>query len=833
MSRLFIAEKPSVGRAIADVLGIASKEKSHIKCKNGDVVTWAFGHLLELADPSCYSGVGKAWKKEVLPIIPEVWKSNPRKDVLHQLNAIGLLLKEFRHVIHAGDPDREGQYLVDEILEYFLFTGKVERILLSALDRASVLKALDGIRPNTEFWSLKDAARARSYSDWLFGMNGTRAMTLQAKECGFIFDKEVLSLGRVQTPTLALVVERDRMIENFRAESYLTITCDLKHSSEIFKGVYVPKVSELDPKNSRFNDEKRAKEIAEILSGSVGRVVEVKREQKTRSVPLPHCLSSLQKELSASEGMTAQQTLDAAQTLYERRLTTYPRTDCQYLPEEQLENVERILSALSEIPELKDVAEHADKGLVGPVWDTEKVTAHHAIIPTGEPLPEDLDKRTMAAYRAIALAYCLQFYAPCEYESQKITFDVQGLCVEARGRVVTSAGWTAYKADLSDDEKKKAKEEDQHLPDVKEGHMVPCKSATVQKKKTSAPKRFTEGTLIEAMANIHKYLSNEEKDAKSVLKETEGIGTEATRAGIIEKLKNYDLLTVQKKSLISTERARVLVDHSPQLLTDPITTAQWETSLKNIVNKQLTFEAFLKEQEALIPTLVCDIFEQKFEPRYVCGECGGPILQFYSTAKEKMYWVCKNHDEWRWLGPTDAEPILPDTENEVEGEFLCPHCNQPLQKQFVKSKGCRQWICRNHETAKWFGACSQEPELRVIEPDAPQTEFKCPDCGAFLEKHFVRSRNAKMWVCKNHDEWKWFGNADTAPDFSEKTSQKSEYQCPVCKLPLFRREKKYEDGEVKVYWACFEKSKHKGQPVFLDDKDGKPDFETFKNKKKK
>lgn len=832
MARLFIAEKPSLGRAIADVIGILSKEKTHIKCKNGDVVTWCFGHMLELADPSQYSGVGKFWKKESLPIIPEVWKLVPRKDALPQLNAIGMQLKEFRHVIHAGDPDREGQLLVDEVLEYFVYSGKVERIWLASLDAASVRKALDSMKPNVEFWSLKEAARGRLYADWLYGINATRAMTLQAKECGFIFDKEVLSQGRVQTPTLALVVERDRQIENFKSENYLTITCDLKNAPDCFKGVYVPKVSELDPKNSRFNDEKQAKEIAEFLSGKVGRVTEVKRELKSRPVPLPHCLSSLQKELSASAGMTAQQTLDAAQTLYERRLTTYPRSDCQYLPKEQFGDAPRILQALAALPELKEAAEGADTALFGPVWNTEKVTAHHAIIPTGEPLPDDLDKRTLAAYHAIALAYCLQFHEACEYQSQKLSLDFEGKSVEARGRVITKAGWTAFKAEVAD-EKSKKKEEEQQLPDVSEGAAIPCKSASVQRKKTSPPKRFTEGTLIEAMANIHKYLSNDEKEAKSVLKETEGIGTEATRAAIIEKLKKYDLLHVEKKALISTERARDLVDHSPSLLTDPVTTAAWESSLKDIVNKKSTFEGFLKEQEALIPNLVCDIFDQRFAPRYTCAECGGPILQFYSSQKEKMYWVCKNHDEWKWLGPADREPILPSSENEIEGEYHCPHCGEILQKQFVKAKGCRQWICRNHEPAKWFGDCSKEPDLKVIEEDTPQTEYKCPECGAFLERQYVKSREAKYWVCRNHDGLKWFGKADSAPDFSEKTSQKSDYQCPVCKSPLYRHEKKYENGEVKVYWACFEKAKHKGQPVFLDNVDGKPDFETFKNKKKK
>lgn len=493
--RLFIAEKPSLGRAIAEGLGNGQQKNGHIVCGN-DVVTWCFGHMLEQLEPDDYDPAFKAWNRTTLPIIPSQWKNKPKASAKDQLERVGHLLKEASSVVNAGDPDREGQLLVDEVLEHFHYAGPAQRIWLASLDARSVSKALSSLKDNTDYAALRDAARARSQAVWLIGMNATRAMSILGRESGH---SGVLSLGRVQTPTLALVVKRDREITRFKPIDYFVLQALLDHEAGQFTATFVP--SDTQPgldSEGRLIDPAVAKALGEKVRGVEGHIFEVTREKKKKAAPLPHCLSSLQKAASSSLGMTAQKVLDTAQSLYEKKLTTYPRTDCRYLPVEQFTDASRILGALSGVTNLVQVANNADSSLKGPVWDTKKVTAHHAIIPTGE-LPGNLGKEELALYLMIATAYCLQFYPPMQYESQKISVNLKDTQCEARGRRILDPGWTRFVGEEDDD----AKEKDQSLPLVKEKDPVTCANVETLKKKTSPPPRFTEGSLIEAMANIH------------------------------------------------------------------------------------------------------------------------------------------------------------------------------------------------------------------------------------------------------------------------------------------------------------------------------------------
>ena len=339
IQRLFIAEKPSLGKAIAVELGVTQTCQGYIVCGN-DAVTWCFGHLLEQYDPDDYDEAWKLWRRSSLPMIPREWRLKPKESTRAQLQVISNLLGEAATVVNTGDPDREGQLLVDEVLEHFRYTGPVQRIWLASLDSRSIQKALATLKDNRDYANLRDSARARSQADWLIGMNATRAMTLRGGESG---RDGVLSMGRVQTPTLALVVNRDREIAAFTPIDYLVLQATLQHDAGMFSALFKP--SEPQPgldSEGRLVDGATVQGIMDAVRGKNGIITSVTREKKKKPVmPLPHCLSSLQKAASSKLGMTAQQILDTAQSLDEKKLTTYPRTDCRYLPEEQFGDTAR------------------------------------------------------------------------------------------------------------------------------------------------------------------------------------------------------------------------------------------------------------------------------------------------------------------------------------------------------------------------------------------------------------------------------------------------------------------------------------------------------------
>ena len=675
--RLFIAEKPSLGRAIAGGLGNGRKEEGCIHCGN-DVVTWCFGHLLEPCYPEDYKPEYASWRREHLPIIPQEWRSKAKPKSAAQLKIIGKLLREAGSVVNAGDPDREGQLLVDEVLEHFSYKGPVFRIWLASLDDRSVKKALDGITDNAKHAPLRDAARARSQADWLIGMNATRAMTIMGRETGR--GGEVLSLGRVQTPTLALVVGRDREIASFVSSDYFVLRAYLTPSTGgEFAAMFVPGETQAGLDGSgRLTDVAVANAVAERAKGAGGVITESAREEKSKAAPLPHSLSSLQKEASAKFSMTAKQVLDTAQALYEKKLTTYPRTDCRYLPEEQFDAAKMILANLSLVAGLESIAHNANATLKSNAWNTKKVTAHHAIIPTGEP-QENLTSTERALYSLIVMAYCLQFYPALRYEAQKITLSIGDTRWEARGRRILEAGWTIQAAD-GDDLGEQDGEQEQALPLVKQGDTVQCRDVRALKKKTSPPSRFTEGTLIEAMANVHRFVAD--AAAKSVLKENEGIGTEATRAGVIETLKQRGYLIAEKKSLVSTQLGQDIIDMTPATLKDPVTTASWESRLEAITQGKETLAGFMAEQIRILPDLLAPIVGRGGQPAHSCAhscpDCGAALYRRKGKKAGAWFWGCSGYPACVTTMPDDnGQPGKP-RQKAALSKHSCTTCGKPL-----------------------------------------------------------------------------------------------------------------------------------------------------------
>lgn len=770
--RLFIAEKPSLGRAIAAELGVTQTCQGYMVCGN-DVVTWCFGHLLEQYDPDDYDETWKLWGRSSLPLIPRGWRLKPKKDALTQLQIINHLLSEAATVVNAGDPDREGQLLVDEVLEHFSYYGPVQRIWLASLDSRSIQKALATLKDNRDYANLRDSARARSQADWLIGMNATRAMTLRGRESG---RDGVLSMGRVQTPTLALVVNRDREIAAFTPIDYLVLQASLQHDAGTFSALFKP--SETQPgldSEGRLVDGATAQGIMDAVRSKNGIITSVTREKKKKPVPLPHCLSSLQKAASSKLGMTAQQILDTAQSLYEKKLTTYPRTDCRYLPEEQFGDAARIITALSGVSGLEAVTAKADSALRGPVWDTKKITAHHAIIPTGE-LPKSLSKEENALYLMIAVQYFLQFYPPMLYEAQKILATIVETAWEARGRMIIEPGWTGFAAE-EDDEDAKKKEAEQSLPSVGNNDAVLCADVNALKKKTTPPPKFSEGSLIEAMANIHRFVSD--ASAKTVLKENEGLGTEATRASIIETLKGRKYIEPNGKSLVSTPLGQSLINMTPDVLKDPITTAEWEQRLEQIAHGETTLDAFMQEQIAILPSLLDPVLSRPvvlLPNAFPCPKCGKAMHKRPDKKFGGFFWACSDPDCRSFLPDDNGKPGTP-REQPVPSEFPCPACGNPLYRK--EKEGKPYWACYNredHPNGENIFLPDNAGKPGQPKPRTPRivTEFICPDCGKPL---LIRQgTNAKgpwtMFSCSGFPQCKAsFWDKDGKPNFNNRVKR--------------------------------------------------------------
>ncbi|RZA16284.1 MAG: hypothetical protein EOP10_24825 [Proteobacteria bacterium] len=381
--RLFIAEKPSLGEAIAQCLpGEMEKHRgkrgpTHISVGE-DVVTWCYGHIYELFEPQEYDESFKTWKLEDLPIVPKVWKLKPKVYAKEQIRVIKGLLSKASVVVNAGDPDREGQLLVDEVLEELGYRQPVKRIWLSATDEKSVRKALTELKDNSDYQNLKDSAQARSWGDWLVGMNATRKMTLLGRASGM---EGVLSVGRVQTPTLSLVVLRDQAIENFKSRDFYSVIAQLSSEGKAFAARWEPLESLPLDEAGRLLDKGIAAAVKAKLDGKSAVVQKYEVKGSIEAQPLSLSLDRLQMESNRRFGLSAQETLEIAQKLYESKLVSYPRTDSGYLPESQHGDAPHILKGLTAL--FPDEIKRADTSIKSPTWNDKKVTAHHGIIPTG------------------------------------------------------------------------------------------------------------------------------------------------------------------------------------------------------------------------------------------------------------------------------------------------------------------------------------------------------------------------------------------------------------------------------------------------------------------
>lgn len=763
---VYIAEKPSLARAIADGLGVRGKDDGYISCDGDRVVTWCFGHILQDCMPEDYNPAWKDWHH--LPVIPQEWRLKPDEGATRQLMVIGDLLQKADAVVHAGDPDREGQAIVDEVLEHFGWQGQTRRLWLASLDALSVQKALGSMKDNTGYAHLRDAAIARRRADWLIGLNMTRALTNIGRDCGHA---GILSAGRVQSAVLNLVVVRDRERAAFKPQDYIVLQSSFSVDGGAFLARFRPGDTQagLDAEG-RLVDMAAAETLTASVRGQTGRIVALTKAPKQKNAPLPYSLSALQKAASAVLGMTAKEVLQVAQALYEKKLTTYPRTDCRYLPVEQLGDAVHILGALASVSCLEDAAKGADATRKSVAWDTGKVTAHHAIIPTGE-TPNNLTEKERAIYLMIARAYIMQFYGPFRYEAQKLTAEVAKTLWDASGRLTLDPGWTV----VGKDEEEGEKEEEQTLPTVSQGDTVTCADVELLKKKTSPPARWTEGTLIETMANIHRFVAD--TAAKAVLKENEGIGTEATRADALEKLKEAGYLKADGKAIISTRLGGQVADILPDALKDPVTTAQWERRLTDIAAGRDALDAFMDSQIEGLPELLAALGDAKIQVDskiFPCPICSKPL--FRRQKGSDVYWDCRRSD----LHPDGKTVFLPDDRGrplERDTATDCPDCGKAKLQRFkgTRKDGSAYDFFKCPGCAATFSNQNGTP-VRHEKREKELSEHVCPDCGRPLAIRKGVSKSGRAWtrfdctgfpLCKKS----WWGK-DGVPDFDSPAGTK-------------------------------------------------------------
>jgi DNA topoisomerase III len=652
--RVYLCEKPSQGKDIARVLGAAQRAHG---CYSGPgtVVTWCIGHLVEAVAPEGYEARYKRWSIEDLPIIPQRWRIEPKATTATQFKIVKQLIAQASELVIATDADREGEMIAREIIELCDYRGPIQRLWLSALNDASIRKALGALRPSSETLPLYQCALARSRADWLIGMNLSRLFTVLGQRAGY---GGVLSVGRVQTPTLRLVVQRDREIARFVSVPYWSVEVTLCAHGQSFVASWIPPQGSTD-EAGRCIQQRVAQHGAErIRAAAAAQVAGVQTERVREGPPLPLDLGTLQELCSRQFGLDVQQTLDIAQALYEtHKATTYPRSDCGHLPESMLAEVPAVLDALqTSDPSLIPLIGRLDRNLRSRAWNDGKVTAHHGIIPTLEPAAlSAMGEMELMVYRLIRAHYLAQFLPDHEFDRTSAQLLCADQTLHATGKQVIVVGWRQVLASTQADETDgESVQRSQVLPALHEGSSCPVSQVNLKALKTLPLKPYTQGELVKAMKTVAKLVTDPR--LKHKLKETTGIGTEATRASIIKGLLDRGYLLKKGRAICASDTACTLIDAVPAAIADPGTTAVWEQTLDMIEAGQMTLDAFITRQSAWVAQLVQQYrgttLSIKLPAAPACPMCASAMRQ--RTGKNGAFWSCSRYPACQGTQPNDS-----------------------------------------------------------------------------------------------------------------------------------------------------------------------------------
>jgi DNA topoisomerase III len=623
--RLIVAEKPSVGRDIASALGRHRKGKGAL-IGDGWTVTWALGHLAELAPPDAYGVQYKKWRLESLPILPERFKVRVNQKTRDQFSVVKKLLRDpsVTEVVNACDAGREGELIFAYLYGLSGCKKPVLRLWISSLTPEAIREGFASLRDGRSMRPLEDAARSRSESDWIVGMNATRAYSVRFGRPG-----DVLSVGRVQTPTLRLLVDREREIENFKPEKFWTVHARFAREGVTYDGVWFKK------KQNRLKERKAAEEIAAKVEGGTGTVRKAEKKTASEKPPLLYDLTELQRNANARYGFTAERTLRAAQALYEeRKLITYPRTSSRYLSKDMVGGLKKRVEAAGSLPELAPFAEKLlgmQKLPVGKrIVDDAKVTDHHAIVPTGKKSSGGLPPDEAKVYDLVARRFLAVFFPDARFENTTVVTEAKGETFLSKGRVVLEAGWRALYPDGVGGKREK---EPPVLPPVQVGQEWRVAKVGVKEGETKPPPRYSESALLGAMETAGKFVEDEE--LRQAMKES-GLGTPATRAAIIERLIKVGYVERENKALVPTQKGRALISllrESP--LSSPELTGQWERRLAEMergVQRRPDFMSDIKDFTVSLVESVRTMEGERLasrsrEPLGVCPKCGSPVVE--------------------------------------------------------------------------------------------------------------------------------------------------------------------------------------------------------------
>ena len=717
---LYIAEKPSLGRTIAEHLADGQRCETGVGFIKGSgwVVTWCIGHLYTLCEPGDYSDQwAGSWNIDSLPLIPGKFKYKPIERTAGQLKVVHSLMLKAQRVFHCGDPDREGQYLVDLVISHSSFSAQVFRVWLDDLSPSGLHRVFSKIKPNSDYRSLSLSAQCRAQADWLVGINFTRLYTCMAQEKGF---PGTLSLGRVQTVAYALVHNRCIDIEKFKPLSHFRLQAHFLSEQGDYSGEWLMPDACLNEQGYCVGRDKIVS-VGNAIRSHKGVVSEVDIENKSESAPLPFSLSALQVLCSEKWGYGAKQVLNACQYLYEDlRALSYPRTDCRYLSEGDCQNAPNIVSIINSALDL-NINEHLIFTVKPRCYNDSKTTAHTAIVPTSckpdfgkfDKIPKSDGKargigdRSVLEniYKTVALRFLCQFMAKLETQSTTITTVVDDEHFKSKGQVTLNPGWLLVESLLG----QQNKTPDKHLPKLSKNQIVKLSEPEILDKKTKPPAHFTEGTLIAAMANISKYV--DDPDIRQKLRDSDGIGTEPTRADIIERLKRIGYIRANKKQLNVTSLGREVYPSIPPYFKSPTMTAVWESALKGIADSRLDHNAFHRNitswTEVQIQRLKQNPPEINFsvDDKYKCKVCESVLVR--KNGRFGAYWLCVNRQCKQSYKDFKYSPLYP-----LDGHGDdCPECKKNGRDGLMMTKIKKANIERG-TSAKFFLGCDKFPECK-------------------------------------------------------------------------------------------------------------------------
>ena len=619
---LVIAEKPSVAQSIARVIGADERKDGYME-GNGYIVSWCIGHLVELAQPDAYSDTWKKWNYESLPMIPEEWQTEVKSDTAAQYKVLKGLMHDARveSVVCATDAGREGELIFRLVYDQAGCGKPIKRLWISSMEESAIRDGFENLRPGNDYDNLYHSALCRQRADWLVGLNGTRLFTV-------LYGGKVLKVGRVQTPTLAMLVEREEKIRNFKKEQY--------YMAHIL-------MDGIDAATESTTDKAQAESIAAVCESKAATVLSVIKEKKTVQPPKLYDLTTLQRDANRLFGFTAKQTLEYTQSLYEKKLVTYPRTDSQYLSDDMEDTARGVIRAI-----YKAVLFEEQSGAepdIKRVMDSKKVTDHHAIIPTMELAKTDLSSVPEGEKKILSLAANRLLCATGEkheYETVKAEFSCNEAVFTVSGKSVTRNGWKDFEAAFrrsyktSEDKEK----EDKKLPELSEGMSFEGVQTKVTEHFTQPPKHFTEDSLLSAMERAGSEDMGDDVERK-------GLGTPATRADVIEKLVKDGFVKREKKQMIPTEDGVKLITVLPEVVKSPKLTADWENALTLVAKGEYSMQAFMGGIESMVKDLVQTYHSISDEQKTMfgssiqealgkCPKCGGDVV------KGKFGAYCKN-----------------------------------------------------------------------------------------------------------------------------------------------------------------------------------------------